>query len=281
MRCLTFSFASAFLLLLASPWTHASTEVRSIVGTPQSEPMRSHHTLNGQIPTLTQRPFKMAQYDTDDYEEPGSERWEPGIDAVLNWGNGKAYLLLSEEYIRFDIARDRADSGYPSPINHRTWPGVWRNGVDAAVNWGNGKAYLFRDNEYIRYDIASDRADPGYPKRINDRTWPGLWRSGVDAAVNWGNGKAYFFRGDEYIRFDIARDRADPGYPRPINSETWPGLGTLGPIDAAVNWGNGKAYLFSGSQYVRFDILSDRADAGYPQPINGRTWPGVWPLGEE
>ena len=40
-------------------------------------------------------------------------------------------------------------------------------------------------------------------------------------------------------------------------------------VDSAVNWGNGKAYFFKGSQYVRFDIASDRVDPGYPPPDFG------------
>jgi len=148
--------------------------------------------------------------------------------------------------------------------------------IDAAVEWDNGKAYFFRGNRYVRYDIKADRVDPGYPKPINGETWPGVpWTDGIDAAVNWGNGKAYFFRGNQYVRYDIKADRVDPGYPKPINGETWPGVPWMDGIDAAVNWGNGKAYFFRGNQYVRYDIKADRVDPGYPKPINGETWPGV------
>lgn len=148
----------------------------------------------------------------------------------------------------------------------------------AAVNWGNGKAYFFRGSQYIRFDIKEGRTDAGYPKPINSGTWPGLiWIKGVDAAVNWGNGKAYFFRGGQYVRYDVASDRVDPGYPQPINSQTWPGLVWTDGIDAAVNWGSGKAYFFRGNQYIRYDIKADRADFGYPKPIDAQTWPGmIW-----
>lgn len=148
----------------------------------------------------------------------------------------------------------------------------------AVVNWGNGKAYCFRGSQYVRFDIKAGRTDSGYPKPINSGTWPGLiWIEGIDAAVNWGNGKAYFFRGSQYVRYDIASDRVDPGYPQPINSQTWPGLVWTDGIDAAVNWGNGKAYFFKGNQYIRYDIKADRADSGYPKPINAQTWRGmIW-----
>ena len=35
-------------------------------------------------------------------------------------------------------------------------------------------------------------------------------------------------------------------------------------MDAAVTWNNRKAYFFRGSEYIRYDIATDRADPGYP-----------------
>ncbi|WP_319761843.1 hemopexin repeat-containing protein [Maridesulfovibrio sp.] len=199
------------------------------------------------------------------------------VDAASNWGNNKAYLFNGDLYSRFNIRADRTDSGYPKYLDQNTWPGVpWTDGVDAIVNWGNGKAYLFKDNQYIRYDIRADRADPGYPKYISQNTWPGVpWRYGIDAAVNWGNGKVYLFKGNQYIRYDIRADRADPGYPKYISQNTWPGVPWRNGIDAAVNWGNGKVYIFKGDQYIRYDIRSDRADPGYPKYIDQNSWPGL------
>jgi TolB-like protein len=196
---------------------------------------------------------------------------------AVNWGNGKAYFFKSNHYIRYDIASGRADSDYPKPINAQTWPGVvWTDGIDAVVNWGNGKAYFFRDDRYIRYDIAADRADPGYPKRLNAETWPGWpWRGGIDGAVNWGNGKAYFFKGNQYLRYDIGKDRVDPGYPKLVNDETWPGMIWTDGFDDVVLWENGKAFFFKDNQCIRYDLPADRADPGYPQPIDSNTWPGL------
>ncbi|MCX6581039.1 MAG: hemopexin repeat-containing protein [Candidatus Aminicenantes bacterium] len=204
---------------------------------------------------------------------------QPGktLEGAVNWGNGKAYFFKGNRYVRYDIPTDRTDPGYPKFINNENWPGLpWKNGIDTAVNWDNGKVYFFKGNRYIRYDIAADRIDPGYPKFINNETWPGLpWTNSIDAAVNWGNGKAYFFKGNQYVRYDIPADRTDPGYPKFINNENWPGLPWTYGIDAAVNWGNGKAYFFKGNQYVRYDIATDRVDAGYPKFISNETWPGL------
>lgn len=199
------------------------------------------------------------------------------IDAALNLGGGKAYFFKGNKYIRYDIALDRADYGYPYLLNDSNWPGVGNHfpKIDAAINWGNGKAYLFCGNKYIKYDIAADKADPGYPREINKSNWPGLGNhfSNIDAAINWGNGKAYFFSGGKFIRYDIAADRADDGYPANFNNTNWPGLGgTFKSIDAAIEWGNGKAYFFKGEKYIRYDIAADKADPGYPLPINENTW---------
>jgi len=199
------------------------------------------------------------------------------IDAAVEWDNGKAYFFKGGMYVRYDMKTDRVDPGYPKPTSSETWPGLtFTDGIDAAVNWGNGKAYFFKGGQYIRYDLRADRADPGYPKPINNETWPGLtFTDGIDAAVNWGNGKVYFFKGNQYVRYDLRADHADPGYPKPINSETWPGVSFTDGVDTAVNWRNGKAYFFKGGQYIRYDLRADRADPGYPKPINNETWPGL------
>jgi hypothetical protein len=156
------------------------------------------------------------------------------------------------------------------------WPGFAQAGftdeLAGALSVGQDKVFFFRGDQCVRYDIAADRVDDGYPQPIAGR-WPSLERGGfargIDAAVNWGNGKVYFFRGRDYVRYDIAADRVDEGYPQPIAGH-WPGLdrGEFDQgIDAAINWGNGKAYFFRGRNYVRYDMAADRVDGGYPMPI--------------
>jgi hypothetical protein len=209
---------------------------------------------------------------------------EKVIGACANWGNGKVYFFKGDRYVRYsakpDLAEelmgDRADPGYPKTINKETWPGLNWTDIDAVVFMGNGKVCFFKGKEYLQYDINADKADPGYPKPINEQTWPGLkWTDGVDAAVNWGNGKIFFFKGGEYIRYDISAGRADYGYPKLINARNWPGMIWTDGIDDVVNWGNGKVYFFKDYEYIRYDIQEDRADPGYPKPVNRQTWPGL------
>lgn len=133
--------------------------------------------------------------------------------------------------------------------------------------------------DYVRYDVARGTPDRNYPKRIDRGTWPGLWTSRISAAVDWGNGKSYFFSGSQYIRYDNRADRADRGYPKNVDDSTWPGLSALGPVTAAVNWGNGKIYFFNGLWYSRFDVAKNRVDRGYPKRVDDSTWPGLSALG--
>jgi hypothetical protein len=193
------------------------------------------------------------------------------------WPNGKVYFFKGPQYMRYDVKTDKVDAGYPQTIqgNWPGWPASFAGGIDASVMWTTGKVYYFKGNQYIRYDIVADRVDGGYPRPIAG-AWPGLWTDSIDAGVVWPNGKAYFFKGSQYMRYDIAADRVDPGYPAAI-AGNWPGFPAdfAAGINAAVVWNNGKAYFFKGSQYIRYDIASDKVDAGYPAAIAGN-WPGLW-----
>jgi Hemopexin len=193
----------------------------------------------------------------------------------------KVYFFAGPQYFRYDRVDDKVDDGYPLPIAGN-WSGLAEDGfadrIDAAINWGDGKLFLFRGDRYVRYDIAMDQADGGYPLPIAGY-WSGFqeagFASGVDAAVNWGNGKAYFFQGGQYLRYDIKKDKVDSGYPLPI-AGNWPGIAEAGftAIDAVGNWGDGTVYFFRGNQYLRYDIQKDKTDDGYPLPITGN-WSGL------
>jgi hypothetical protein len=97
--------------------------------------------------------------------------------AGVVWPNGKAYFFSGDQYIRYDIAADRAEDGYPKDIAS-AWPGVFARDIDAVLVWPDGKAYFFSGDQYIRYDVAKDQADAGYPKPVKGN-WPGLAFNGI------------------------------------------------------------------------------------------------------
>jgi Hemopexin len=158
------------------------------------------------------------------YPKPIAGNW-PGfaeagfgdnIDAAVAWPNGKVYVFKGDSYLRYDIASNTTDPGYPRQISS-AWEGVFDKDIDAVVVWPNGKAYFFRDTEYVRFDIAANRADEGYPRTI-DGAWAGVFVNEIDSAMILPDGGAYFTSGDWFVRYDIGLDRADDGYPLPISS---------------------------------------------------------------
>ena len=98
-----------------------------------------------------------------------------GLDAAVNWGNGKVFFR-GAQYVRYDIAADKVDAGYPLPIA-RNWPGMEEAGfvdlIDADLPWGDGKVFFFRGDLYVRYDVASDEVDENFPLPIAEM-WPGM-----------------------------------------------------------------------------------------------------------
>jgi hypothetical protein len=149
-----------------------------------------------------------------------------------------------------------------------------------AIAWPNDKVYLFYDDgTYERHDAVTGVFEQGGLKVTEE--WDGLERS-PDVFVWWGGGKAYAFNGATYVRYDQPSDKVDRDYRPPDGAPftvagNWAGLPTSwqSGFDTAVNWGNGKLYVFRGDSYLRYDITADSADPGYPRPIAGN-WPGLF-----
>jgi hypothetical protein len=86
---------------------------------------------------------------------------------------------------------------------------------------------------------------------------------------------AFFLRGDSCVRYDLDADHADEAYPVPT-IQAWSGLDGTGfedGIDAALDLGTGKVYLFKGDAYLRLDEASQSVD-GEVRPI-AENWPGL------
>ncbi|MFJ9413129.1 hemopexin repeat-containing protein [Streptomyces sp. NPDC101227] len=153
-----------------------------------------------------------------------------------------------------------------------------------AIAWPNDKVYLFFDDDtYHRYDAITGSFEQG---SLDVRAEWGLAGS-PEAFVWWGAGTAYALTGETYVRYDQVARRVDPqcAPPNPPFSfaDDWAGLpdGSDGGtnwqvgIDAAMNWGTGKLFLFKGAEYVRYDITEDQVDDGYPLPVADH-WPEVF-----
>jgi hypothetical protein len=155
--------------------------------------------------------------------------------------------------------------------------------INAALNgYGTNEkfAYFFKADQYIKYDWNADKPVEGYPQSISNWKLPGSFQSSIDAACNGGathEGKAYFFKGAEYVRFDWNNDAPDEGYPQPLAAWNFPGDFSNG-IDAVlegVNENSHKRYFFKTNQYLRYDLVNDTIDEGYPLNIE------LWGLKED
>jgi hypothetical protein len=104
-----------------------------------------------------------------------------------------------------------------------------------------------------------------------------------DALVWQGSNVAYFLMGGLYTKFGTVapNDHVHDLYPRALTNTNWPGWPISAPwsggADASIDYGNGKAYFFSGNQYLRYDKATDRVDAA-PRTLPGGwvNWPATW-----
>lgn len=206
------------------------------------------------------------------------------ITVGLNWDNNTAYFFRADNrYVRYNKVNDQADNGYPVDVNNSSWLGLgdYRDLITAGFNADNGKSYFFlRDGRYIQYDNATDRADAGFPKPTDNINWPGLgaYAGSIKASLRWTTSKVIFFLSNgTYLRYDLTKKKVDTGFPKAVDNTNWPGLGSYATqITSAIKWSDTRAYIFLTDQrYIRYNITTNSADAGYPATVNSGTWPGL------
>ena len=111
-------------------------------------------------------------------------------------------------------------------------------------------------------------------------TWEEPFRWNIDAGFVDG-GRAWFFSGDSYVEFDVKKDALDNaclvgGFPpqMALHWKGWPAAWKDRKVDAAANWHDGKAILFSGAECARFDLKTKTFEPGYPKKIS-EEFPGL------
>jgi hypothetical protein len=159
-----------------------------------------------------------------------------------------------------------------------------KNKVDSGFMYG-GSLYLFCNTQYVRYSYVLPEnlagtfyVDEGYPKTIADK-FPGEIKSGlsspdiknVDAICSSGD-EVYLFSGNYYWQIDKT------GFvkTKQLITSTWGRVYNVFDNDigvsAAFAGGDGRYYLFSGNQCIRYTggIVpgSGYVDEGYPKIIS-------------
>jgi len=193
------------------------------------------------------------------------------IAAVATPHNKMDYFRSDGTVARVDQRTGQMERGFPQEISNATWPGLGRfsRQIVAAFALPPGKIlFLMSSDTMVVYDLIANRVERGYPRAVNSGLSPYIHQ--ITGAVPWTNNKVQFFLDDgTYIRYDNNTDRVDPGYPKTINNGSWPGVGAYSrQITGAGALSSAKAMIFlRNGQYIQYDINADRADAGYPKPL--------------
>jgi len=95
-------------------------------------------------------------------------------------------------------------------------------------------------------------------------------QSNIDAAFSWDASTTYFTKGNTVVKYNSSSNAV---IATTTLQQAFPGI-SFNQIDAALDYGNGKVYLFSGKQYVRLDKQTGRIDANYPKYTKDQ-WKGV------
>ncbi len=133
--------------------------------------------------------------------------------------------------------------------------------LGAAPNWQwNGKVIqsIFQE--------APEVLDP-YAKDLNPKFYK------VEAGLKMGK-NAFVFRDKYFSRFDLVSGEEDI---QERSNWNFSGLEKFegGPedIDAAINWGDGKAYFFKGKEFIEINQNTNKSSG--VKKINKKNWPGL------
>ncbi|MEM7103000.1 MAG: hemopexin repeat-containing protein [Bacteroidota bacterium] len=183
---------------------------------------------------------------------------QTGIDAAIDYGNGKIYFFTGDKYFRYDKKARKLDVGYPRSIG-ANWAGIWSSDLDAACAFMTS-IYFFKGDECIRYDKATKTKSPGYPKKISEE-FRGVVGP-VDAVFQKGE-IIYFFKGNKFYKYAQSSEKASGMQ----NIKDVAGQMPFNNVDAAIRRPGTGVYFFSNADYARFDESDLELDPGYPKSI--------------
>ncbi|MBD2016156.1 hypothetical protein H6F96_19555 [Microcoleus sp. FACHB-53] len=206
--------------------------------------------------------------------------FQTSIDASFQDVNGKTYLFKDKYYFCLE-------SSEPETLINQTWGKVRNNfetlgKIDAAYADGN-QVFIFSDDQVIAYQDSLENAQiliqEGFPKRLRNQypKLPPEFVDGVEAAFKGQDGSLYLFKGGTVLKYssDLETSTESPvkeSWGRVRNTFTSP---KGGRVDAAFVGLDGKTYLFSKDQYVRYSGADyTKVDDGFPRTID-QDWGGL------
>lgn len=220
---------------------------------------------------------------------------------VGNWKNeGINHLLPSTFQISIDAAfQDKEKRSYLFKDGEFIGSGDLKTARPIKEMWGKvrnnfGKASkidaAYRDEHYT-YLYAGDQVTAyldclendkvyvreGFPKTIEAHipNLPGTFQNSISASFKGADGKIHLFKGNEAVSFESGAASISANKTKDhwgiVQNDIW----DQGLVDAAFVGLDGKTYLFSGEQYIRYSGESYKwVDEGYPRTIQD-DWGGL------
>ncbi len=185
----------------------------------------------------------------------------------------------SGQYVVYNAKLKHPENGYPKAIAHGVWKGISAKELSASFYLPDTqKLYFFQKNKVLRYSRNSSSIDKSYPRALNVE-FATSKNQRVDAALyEYKSRRLFLFFGKSYCEFNYKPSDKKFNFIKCQDIQV--GFkGIRGPIQAATSYPDGKAYLFQGTQYYRYDLHKKRLDKKFPRPIDEFSWSGVWPSG--
>lgn len=204
--------------------------------------------------------------------------FQTSIDASFQTANGKTYWFKDQSYLCLE------SDAVEKRIN-QTWGKVRNNfeslsKIDAAYADGH-QVFLFSGDQVIAYQDSLENSQvivqEGFPKRLRNHfpNLPAEFVDGVEAAFKAKDGTVYLFKGGTVRQYPANQQEPSEHPVRDTWGRVQNVLGTEGQVDAAFVGLDGKTYLFSGDQYVRYSGADyTQVDDGFPRTID-QDWGGL------
>ena len=209
---------------------------------------------------------------------PLPKGWDCDLDAGLTRGDEVTWLFKGNQFV--------ASTEPQVPLNIIDFWGHVRNNlaealrVDAVIDLEGRCAISSADQiSVFSNSLESDSlsADEGYPNTLAVvfPDLPEIFATGIDAGLTDDDGAIHLFRD-----LKCATRSADGKSWQTVPiTQNWGHVNNnllqTGKVDAAFAGLDGKVYLFSGNQYMRYSRADlSRADEGYPRTISN-DWAGL------
>lgn len=134
-----------------------------------------------------------------------------------------------------------------------------------------GLVLAFDRGHTFIYDLFAGEATASVPLKDSIPGWPAAWSGGLTACTEWDSTSSVLFRDSMVVWMDLSPLQVR-GTPEPFAGlpKQW-----KGKVDAALRWDEGQVYLFSGSEFMIWNLNDDTVSEAFAlETLVG--WPKGW-----